>query len=56
MGYIYAEIRFAPLLHLEKGMSQLDAAKAALDGVEEAATYMDASVRGKLEGLTEKGT
>ena len=36
MGYIYAEIRFAPLLHLEKGMSQLDAAKAALDGVEEA--------------------
>ena len=36
MGYIYAEIRFAPLLHLEKGMSQLDAARAALDGVEEA--------------------
>ena len=36
MGYIYAEIRFAPLLHLEKGMSQYDAAKAALDGVEEA--------------------
>ena len=35
MGYIYAEIRFAPLLHLEKGMSQIDAAEAALDGVEE---------------------
>ena len=36
MGYIYAEIRFAPLLHLEHGMSQYDAARAALDGVEEA--------------------
>ncbi len=36
MGYIYAEIRFAPLLHLEQGLSQLDAAKAALDGVEDA--------------------
>ena len=35
MGYIYAEIRFAPLLHLQNGMSQLDAAKAALDGLEE---------------------
>lgn len=34
MGYIYAEIRFAPLLHLQKGLSQLDAAKAALKGVE----------------------
>ena len=36
MGYIYAEIRFAPLLHLQEGMSQLDAAKAALEGVEDA--------------------
>ena len=36
MGYIYAEIRFAPLLHLEHGMSQYDATRAALDGVEEA--------------------
>lgn len=35
MGYIYAEIRFAPLLHLQEGMSQLDAAKAALEGVED---------------------
>ena len=35
LGYIYAEIRFAPLLHLEKGMSQQDAAEAALKGLEE---------------------
>lgn len=35
MGYIYAEIRYAPLLHLQKGMTQLDAAKAALKGLEE---------------------
>ena len=34
LGYIYAEIRFAPLLHTEKGMSQMDAAKAALKGLE----------------------
>lgn len=35
MGYIYAEIRFAPLLHLEQGLSQLDAAYAALEGLEQ---------------------
>ena len=35
MGYIYAEIRFAPQLHLEKGLSQLEVAKAALRGLEE---------------------
>ena len=33
LGYIYAEIRFAPQLHTQKGLSQLDAAKAALEGV-----------------------
>lgn len=36
MGYIYAEIRFAPQLHTEKGLSQMDAAKAALEGLETA--------------------
>ena len=36
MGYIYAEIRFAPQLHIEKGLSQMDAAKAALEGLESA--------------------
>ena len=36
LGYIYAEIRFAPLLHLEKGLTQLDAAKAALGGLKSA--------------------
>ena len=35
MGYIYAEIRFAPQLHTEKGLSQMDAALAALDGLNE---------------------
>ena len=34
MGYIYAEIRFAPQLHLEKGLTQMDAALAALEGIE----------------------
>ena len=33
MGYIYAEIRFAPQLHLDKGLTQMDAALAALDGL-----------------------
>ena len=36
LGYIYAEIRFAPLLHLQRGMSQLEVAQAALEGLEEA--------------------
>lgn len=36
MGYIYAEIRFAPQLHTLKGLSQMDAALAALDGLNEA--------------------
>ena len=36
MGYIYAEIRFAPQLHTQKGLSQMDAAKAALEGLESA--------------------
>ena len=36
MGYIYAEIRFAPLLHTEKGASQLEITEGALEGLEEA--------------------
>ena len=36
MGYIYAEIRFAPQLHIGKGLTQMDAALAALDGLNEA--------------------
>ena len=32
-GVIYAEIRFAPQKHKEKGLSQEDAIKAALDGL-----------------------
>ena len=34
MGFIYVEIRFAPQLHLEKGLTQLEVAKAALEGLE----------------------
>lgn len=34
-GVIYAEIRFAPQLHTDKGMTQEDAVKAALKGIEE---------------------
>ena len=33
LGYIYAEIRFAPQLHTNQGLSQMDAAKAALEGL-----------------------
>lgn len=33
-GFVYAEIRFAPLLHLEKGLTQLEVAKAVLNGLE----------------------
>ena len=36
MGYIYAEIRFAPQLHTQKGLTQMDAALAALEGLESA--------------------
>ena len=36
MGYIYAEIRFAPQLHTLEGMSQMDAARSALEGLNEA--------------------
>ena len=32
-GVVYAEIRFAPQLHTQKGMSQEDAIKAALSGL-----------------------
>lgn len=32
-GVIYAEIRFAPQLHIDKGMTQEEAVQAALDGL-----------------------
>ena len=35
MGYIYAEIRFAPQLHTQKGLSQEDAVLAAIEGLEQ---------------------
>ena len=35
LGYIYAEIRFAPQLHLQNGLTQMDAALAALDGLKQ---------------------
>lgn len=35
-GYIYAEIRYAPLLHLQNGLTQEEVVEAALDGVNSA--------------------
>jgi adenosine deaminase len=35
LGFIYAEIRFAPVLHTREGMSQLQAAQAAIAGLKE---------------------
>ena len=34
MGYIYAEIRFAPQLHTAKGLNQMEVTLAALEGLE----------------------
>ncbi|MCQ2815383.1 MAG: adenosine deaminase [Bacilli bacterium] len=34
LGYIYAEIRFAPQLHLEHGLSQKDVVASAIKGLE----------------------
>ena len=36
LGYIYAEIRFAPQLHTQKGLSQYEVTLAALDGLNKA--------------------
>ncbi|MBQ9404196.1 MAG: hypothetical protein IJU15_04355, partial [Synergistaceae bacterium] len=34
-GVVYAEVRYAPQLHCDKGMTQEDAIKAALEGLKE---------------------
>jgi len=36
LGFFYAEIRFAPLLHLEKGLTQLQVVKSAICGLKKA--------------------
>ena len=36
LGFIYGEIRFAPLLHLQKGLTQYEVVETALEGLEEA--------------------
>ena len=41
IGYIYAEIRFAPQLHTNNGLSQMDAAEAALEGLNDALAECD---------------
>lgn len=46
-GYLYVEIRFAPLLHIKKGLTQLEVVKAVLSGLEEAlktAKQIDANI------------
>lgn len=35
LGYIYAEIRFAPLLHLNKGLTQYEVVEAVVEGLKE---------------------
>ena len=35
LGYLYAEIRFAPLLHLEKGLTEEEVIDAAISGLNE---------------------
>ena len=35
LGYIYAEIRFAPLLHLEKGLNMDEVVESVLNGLED---------------------
>ena len=47
-GVIYAEIRFAPQLHTEKGMSQEDAVTAALEGLKKYAQTGGSKVKGNL--------
>jgi len=45
-GVIYAEIRFAPQLHLEQGMTQEEAIRAALEGIKKAGGCDDHTAEG----------
>lgn len=48
LGLFYAEIRFAPLLHLTKGMTQVEVVKAALCGLKKAIKDCDYKIDANL--------
>ena len=54
LGLIYAEIRFASQQHLKKGLTQLDALKAVIDGTKKAMEDFDIKV-GIINCLMHKG-
>ena len=54
LGLIYAEIRFASQQHLKKGLTQLDALKAVIDGAKKAMEDFDIKV-GIINCLMHKG-
>ena len=49
-GVIYAEFRFAPQLHLKKGMTQEDAIIAALEGIKKTSLKVNLILQ-KLKGM-----
>ncbi|MCR5308513.1 MAG: adenosine deaminase [Bacilli bacterium] len=48
LGLFYAEIRFAPLLHLTKGMTQFEVVKSALCGLKKAIKECDYKIDANL--------
>ena len=54
LGLIYAEIRFASQQHCKKGLSQLDALKAVIDGANKAMQDLDIRI-GIINCLMHKG-
>ena len=48
LGLFYAEIRFAPLLHVNKGMTQVEVVKAALSGLKKAIKECDYKIDANL--------
>ena len=48
LGLFYAEIRFAPLLHINKGMTQVEVVKAALCGLKKAIKECDYKIDANL--------
>ena len=52
----YIEVRFAPLLHLNGGLSVDDVIQSAIDGINEAEKNPDASMRGLYAVQAQEGT
>ena len=48
LGLFYAEIRFAPLLHVNKGMTQVEVVKSALSGLKKAIKECDYKIDANL--------